>query len=124
CLRKGRWEKNGMWTINTSIADVISDREEDLPACSLVAHIPNFERFYFGEELSKDKPYHAMTMMASPDFQKTDKYDLLKNFVVSALEGNHPGCYTDYKELTGIVKTWRDKEKPLPVEAWELERHE
>lgn len=123
-FRKGHWVRNGMWTINKSIANVISDRAAGLPACSLVAHIPNFEIFYFGEEHAKDKPYHAMTMMASPEFQKTDNYDLLKNFVVSAVDGKHPGCYTDYMNLMQIVKAWRAKERPSPVEEWELEKHE
>jgi hypothetical protein len=123
CLRRGSWVKNSMWTVNKSIASVIEARAKDLSSCGLVAHIPDFERFYFGEELAKDKPYHAITMLASPEFQKTEKYKLLKSFVARALESKHPGSYVDYKGLTDLVKAWRNIEKPSPAEEWEFEKH-
>ncbi|MBW2738545.1 MAG: AAA family ATPase [Deltaproteobacteria bacterium] len=121
---KGTWVKNGMWTINKRIADVISERKVDLPACGLVAHIPDFEGFYFGEELSADKPYHAITMLNSTEFKKSEKYTLLIGFADSVLKGKHPGCYTAYKGLTALFEAWRNDEKPSPTEAWEFEKHE
>lgn len=122
--RKDAWVKNGMWTINKRIAEVIVEREKDLPPCGLVVHIPDFEGFYFGDNLSADKPYHAIVMLNSPDFQKSEKYTLLMNFAGSVLKGEHPGCYADYENLTKHLKAWRDKESPEPTEAWELEKHE
>lgn len=124
CLRKGAWAKNGMWTINRNISNSIADREKGLPPCGLVAHIPDFEGFYFSEELTGNKPYHAITMLSSPEFQKTDKYKLLMTFATSVLEGTHPGCYADYEELTARVKDWRNAEHPSQIEAWEFENHD
>ncbi len=122
--RKDVWVKNGMWTINKRIVDVVSERKKGLPTCGLVAHIPDFEGFYFGEELSADKPYHAIVMLSSPEFQKSGKYALLMDFADSVLQCKHPGCYADYKGLTDHFKAWRDEEKPSPTEAWEFEKHE
>ncbi len=123
-LRKGVWVKNGMWTINKRIAEVITEREKGLPTCGLVVHIPDFEGFYFGEGLSADKPYHAIMMLKSPDFQKSVKYTLLMKFSEQVLKGKHPGCYADYKGLTDHFKAWREKEDPDPAEAWQFEKNE
>jgi hypothetical protein len=122
--RKGAWVKNGMWTINKRIAEVITEREKDLPPCGIVAHIPDFEGFYFGDELTADKPYKAIMMLNSPEFQKSEKYTLLMDFAGSVLKGEHPGFYSDYEEFTKNLKEWRDKESPEPAEAWEFEKHE
>lgn len=124
CLRKGAWVKNGMWTVNRRLIEAIAEREKGLPTCSLVAHIPDFEGFYFLDELTEDKPYHAITMLNSPAFQKTEKYALLMDFATKVLEGTHPGCYADYAELAARVKAWRDSEHPSPLEAWEVEEHD
>lgn len=124
CLRKGTWAKNAMWTMNKTIAEVVSQRHEGLPACGLVAHIPDFEAFYFGQELEKDKPYHAVSMLTSDEFQKTEKYDLLRNFAKHVLSAEHAGCYDDYSGLTELLKSWREKEAPSPEEKWEFEKHE
>lgn len=123
-LRGAAWAKNSMWTVNKTISDVIAERDDALPACGLVAHIPDFEGFYFHQALGKDKPYHAITMLNSAEFQKTDEYALLMNFADSVLEGRHPACYRNYEELVGRVKAWRDAEEPTPEEAWELEAWE
>ncbi|MCD4656250.1 MAG: AAA family ATPase [Planctomycetes bacterium] len=124
CRRQQNWVKNGMWTLNKSIAEVVSNRKAEFPPCSLIAHIPDFERFYFSEKLTRDKPFHAMTKLSSPDYKKTKEYKLLKNFAESVLSGEHPGCYSDYKDLTVHFKAWRENENPSPVEEWEIEKHE
>jgi energy-coupling factor transporter ATP-binding protein EcfA2 len=124
CRRDGSWVKNSMWTINKRIAEVVSERKEGLPPCGLIAHIPDFEGFYFGEKLSADKPYHAITTLNSDEFQKSDEYALLAGFADSALQGKHPGCYADYSVLTERVKAWRDEKDPTPKEAWEVEKHD
>jgi len=124
CLRKETWAKNAMWTMNKKIAEVITQRSAGLPACGLIAHIPDFEGFYFGQALRADKPYYAISMLTSKDFQKTGEYGLLRDFAASAISGKHPGCYKDYDKLTELVKSWTDREKPTPKEAWEFEKHE
>jgi putative ATP-dependent endonuclease of OLD family len=124
CRRDGAWVKNGMWTINKRIAEVVSERDKKLPPCHLVAHIPDFEGFYFAEKLSGDKPYHAITTLNSDDFQKSGEYALLMEFADKAMQGKHPGCYGSYAELTEHFKAWRDKKNPSPVEEWECENHE
>ena len=123
-LRKTGWAKNGMWTVNRHISDVLTERDEKLPTCRIVAHIPDFEGFYFRDELADDKPYHAITMLNSPEFQKTDEYAQLMKFAESALAAKHPACYADYADLVARVKKWRDAENPTPLEAWEVEKHD
>ena len=59
--------------LEKAISEVIAERKKGLPGCGLVAHIPDFEGFYFGDDLSADKPYHAIVMLNSPDFQKSEK---------------------------------------------------
>ena len=124
CLRKGTWVKNGMWTVNKNITDAVAGRKKGLPAGGLVVHVPDFEGFYFWDELTEDKPYHAITMLNSPEFQKTQKYALLMGFATNVLKGTHPGCYTDHGELTSCVKAWRNTEKPSPIEAWEIDEQD
>lgn len=123
-LRKTGWAKNGMWTVNRNISDVLAERDGKLPPCHLVAHIPDFEGFYFHDKLNDDKPYHAITMLNSPEFQKTDEYAQLMKFAESALTGKHPACYAGYFDLVARVKKWRDANKPTPLEAWDVEKHD
>jgi len=121
CLRKGKWVKNSMWTVNRQIVDAVAERKKELPGCSLVVHVPDFEGFYFEEELTGDKPYHAITMLNSAEFQKTEKYKLLINCVTQIFNGIHPGCYADYTMLTSHVKAWLAEENPTPSEKWKIE---
>ena len=123
-LRKTGWAKNGMWSVNKDISGVLAERDGSLPACGLVAHIPDFEGFYFGDSLEEDKPYHAITVLNSADFQKSAEYALLIDFAGSVLVGKHPACYANYEDLVARVKAWRDAEKPKPPEAWEVEKHD
>ncbi len=123
-LRKTEWVKNGMWTVNKNISNVLAERDGELPACGLVAHIPDFEGFYFHEKLADDKPYHAIKMLNSEEFQKTEQYELLMSFADRVLNGKHPASYSEYDDLVARIKAWRDEKSPNPVEAWEVEKHE
>lgn len=123
-LRKTGWAKNGMWTVNKNISDVLAERDDKLPVCGLVAHIPDFEGFYFHDKLAEDKPYHAITMLNSEDFQNTEQYGQLMSFADNVLKGKHPACYKGYDDLVARTKAWRDAEAPTPVEAWEVEKHD
>jgi energy-coupling factor transporter ATP-binding protein EcfA2 len=122
--KKTGWAKNGMWTINRQISSVLKERDGRLSTCRLIAHIPDFEGVYFHDKLTDDKPYHAITMLNLPEYQKTDEYAQLMKFAESALAGEHPACYADYDDLVARVKKWRDAEKPTPLEAWEVEKHD
>jgi hypothetical protein len=113
-----------MWTVNKNISNVLAEREGKLPACGLAAHIPDFEGFYFHKKLADDKPYHAIKMLNSEEFQKTEQYDQLMSFADSVLKGTHPASYSGYDDLVARIKEWRDAESPTPVEAWEVEKHE
>ena len=123
-IRNTGWAKNGMWTINKHISDVLAERDKDLPACRLIGHIPDFEGFYFHNQLAEDKPYHAITVLNSTNFQKTEEYRQLIKFAESTLEGKHPACYADYADLVARFKRWRDNENPIPPEKWEVEKHD
>ena len=123
-LRKTGWAKNGMWTVNKTISDVVAERDGKLPACGLVAHIPDFEGYYFDDKLAEDKPHHAITMLNTDEFQKTEQYKQIMGFADSVLLGTHPGCYRGYGDLVERTKVWRNDKKPTPVEAWEVEKHD
>ncbi|MBO8093199.1 MAG: AAA family ATPase [Prosthecochloris sp.] len=118
--RKDKWIKNGMWTENQKISDVVANRDKSLPPCGLIAQVPDFEGFYFGELGGKDKPYHAITTLDSDEFQKTYQYKLLMKFADSALTKKHPGSYSDYPALKKLVETWKTDNNPSPKEQWEF----
>lgn len=119
--RKDKWAKNGMWTENRKISGIIADRDKSLPKCGLIAQVPDFEGFYFGELGGKDKPYHAITILESEEFQKSNEYSLLMQFADLALAQKHPGSYVDYLGLKGLVESWKADHKPNPAEQWEFD---
>lgn len=123
-LRDCGWVKNGMWTINKRIAEVITERNTELPSCSLLAHVPDFEGYYFKEKLTRDKPYHALTIIRSPEFKSELDYEELRNFVSLVLSNKHAGVYTGYDGLKELVHSWRETVEPMPAEAWQYENHE
>lgn len=116
--REGKWIRNGMWTVNKQLVDVIASRAEELPKCGLVVHIPGFEEYYFGEKLSSDKPYNAMKMLKSNEFQQSAKYAQMSSFAADAVHGNHPGYYSDYKDFIELFTGWCEVAQPQPLEQW------
>ncbi|MFX0200941.1 MAG: ATP-dependent endonuclease [Candidatus Hodarchaeota archaeon] len=122
--RVGRWVINSMWTLNKQIADVITERGEAAPPCHLLVHIPNFEGYYFGEHLDRDKPYQALKVLRSEEFLISAKHTDLRSFFSLVAKGQHPGLYKTYKELKAKVQKWHEAVQPRPAEAWLIEDEE
>ncbi|BEQ15063.1 ATP-dependent nuclease [Desulfoferula mesophila] len=119
--RSGKWIASGMWTINKRIAEVVGFRDGKLPPCSLLAHIPDFEGYYFGEKIKSNKPYHAISKVRSAEFQASPKFAELLNIIHEPSKCDHAGIYSSYNELKVRVKDWVSETKPAPPEAWEIE---
>lgn len=118
--RKDDWIKNSMWTENAKIIDVVSDRQECFAACGLIAQVPDFEGFYFGELGGKDKPYHAIEKLNSTEFQSDEKYEVLMHFADAALDGTHPGSYSSYGEFKALVENWKEGNELIEKSRWEF----
>ena len=124
-VRRGEtWQKNGMWTINARIADAVGSRSAGLPTCSTVVHVPDFEGFYFGAKLDKDKPYYALQQLQRSDEDAApmlERIELLKKMLAGE---SHPGAYERHEDLVAHVTQWRDKVMPTPAEEWHLAEDE
>jgi putative ATP-dependent endonuclease of OLD family len=59
-------KKNPAWGNNPNIIQSISERPEGT-SVRLLASLPNFEQAYFNMEVSKDKPYNAITTLAEDE---------------------------------------------------------
>lgn len=58
-MRKGKQIKNPAWALNEKIYKVVTDRPESSKV-RLLSSLGNFEKAYFGEEVSNEKPYNAI----------------------------------------------------------------
>jgi hypothetical protein len=113
--RKSKWIKNPMWNINKKIFDTVTENKNGAFA---VAQIPYFEKFYFNEETTGDKPYNAHLTITSKEFETEDQYRDLRNFFKSIEDKTHKGIYKDIDDLTIKVKEYVAKDKPEPTEKW------
>ena len=107
-----------MWSVNKKILSVLSSRDAELPPCAIVASVPDFEGEYYGFRLGKDKPYTAIQIIRSPEFEKDACYEGLRSLVPNLLAGKHPHTYSTYDQFVSFVKQFVETEKPEPSEEW------
>ena len=116
--RQEKWQKSGMWTVNTSIMTALKERPKNAPPSFAIAHVPDFEGYYFGERLEDDKPAHALMQLAREDFDTADELRALREFPLALANGTHPGLYTEMAELTERVRAWAEETGVAPAEQW------
>lgn len=64
---------NPAWTMNTKILTAFNGKSEGI-STRLIASLPNFESAYFGTELTKEKPYSALSTISTTP----EKFDLIE----------------------------------------------
>ncbi|WP_227766382.1 ATP-dependent nuclease [Zhaonella formicivorans] len=119
--RDGNWVTNSMWTINKRIAEVVSERDKNLPSCFSITHIPDFEQYYFGYLQKGDKPFHAIKIIHQDDFETNPQFEKLRLLLKNIIEHNHPYQYSSYEELCNFVLEWVENNNPEEPEKWEIE---
>jgi predicted ATP-dependent endonuclease of OLD family len=119
--RKGKYIRNAMWTINSSIIDIVAQRNAALPVSHIVAHVPNFESHYFGEDQDANKPSHALEIIRSPAFATAAEFAELRNLVDYLLSGTHPNTYSTLSELKKNVAAWVKANNPEPSDLWTID---
>jgi putative ATP-dependent endonuclease of the OLD family len=119
--RKGGYICNAMWTMNKTISDTVASRDTALPVSKVVAHVPNFEMHYFGEDQDSNKPMHALDIVQSPAFNTDAQYEALRNLVDQLISETHPNTYSDLSQLTQLVTTWVGKHNPQPIDLWRMD---
>ncbi len=75
-------KNNPAWTTNINILNETKNKPDGVKI-RLLASLPNFENAYFGEEISKEKPYHALKTISSNEekFKTIEKlFDSLIDF--------------------------------------------
>lgn len=107
--------KNAMWSINESIL-----KELTAPVFRIV-HIPNFEGYYFNEELSGNKPYYALKALAENDTATYPKLDELRTLATSIVDGTHSCKTGDHDHLTQRVKDYVATNKLGTAMAWKFD---
>jgi len=115
--RNGNWIQNGAWTVNANILNttLLSTRDS-----YCIAHVPDFEGYYFGEQADRDKPFTAYKILYSPEFATDPRYERLRDFS-QHLEGNaHPQAYQTLQELGDKLQVYVQAHQPTPVERWQL----
>ena len=121
-LRKAQWINSAMWTINSKIRKVVSERSNELPTSKLIVHIPDFEGYYFDTNLAGDKPYAAITQLMRADYDTEPSLERLRSIVQDLLADTHPGMYATQEEFEDKYKEWVGKadSKTDPDERWRL----
>ena len=116
--RSNKWATNAMWTINRRIVEACEERQRNLPVCRLLANIPDFEFYYFGDKITKDKPFNAISKLNDPTFRASGKYAELTSILTPSDRCAHPGIYKTYEDLKHRVASWVEKANPKPAAAW------
>jgi len=114
-----KWQRNTMWTLNERILGALAERDAAHPASRAVVHVPDFEQYYFGYRLTKNKPYQVLRTIQEPGFENANQFHALRELVSQLIDGTHPGTYSEMEQLTRMVVEWREQENPEPPEAWE-----
>jgi len=102
--RDGKWQRNGAWTINEQIVQVVQQAIEGAATRTLVAQVPDFELHYFGRKLATDKPYQAVRTLHRGDFDTTEETKLLRGAVDAILSETHEGLYGSIDVLREKVR--------------------
>lgn len=104
-LTKCGTRKNPAWTNNERILSGINNRPQGI-AVKLLASVPNFEAAYFGIEATGEKPYNALTTIASDTkiFATVEK--LLDSLIYHGSES--PINCLEWRDI-GDLKTYLEK---------------
>lgn len=115
--RKDKFVTNSMWTINQKILDLVLENKYGSIA---LVQVPNFEGYYFSDEIKYDKPYAAYQILQSEEFHKEEKYAILRDFYKSLEDGSHMGIYKDVDQLNSLIISYINENKPDIPELWEF----
>lgn len=118
--RAGKWQQNSMWTMNDRIVEFLEDALRSGHTCMGCVHLPDFERQYFGEAISRDKPYEAMRRLRNLTSSQPD-HELVR-LAEGLLTGTHQGVYRSHSEFSRRVSEWIEAARPEPTEAWSAAR--
>lgn len=118
--RNGKWQRNGMWTINEQIVQVVQQAGVGAATRILIAQVPDFELHYIGRKLAADKPYQAVRTLHRGDFQTSEETRLLRGAADAILSEIHEGLYRSIDELQEKVRQWINSENPSPSERWDM----
>ena len=94
-------KKNPMWTINKKILQECNESEGFIYP---VVHVKDFESYYLGESVHKDKPYNIYSHIMSANFDNDAKYDKLRNLVNWIETGTHPNKYSTENDFNKILE--------------------
>lgn len=122
--RSGKWQTNGMWTTNRTILESVKERPVDLPASNTVVHVPDFEGYYFGTSLNRDKPYQALLQVTREDFETAPELERLRLLRAMLSGSEHPATYQTVTALQELVAAWVTSTGPSPLEAWDFREEE
>jgi len=78
-------KKNPAWGNNPNILESVQAKPDGVKV-RLLASLPNFEEAYFDMEVSKDKPYNAITLLG----QDESKFDTIKLLLDALLDHAKP----------------------------------
>jgi len=93
-------KKNPMWTINEKI---LKECNESKGCIYPIVHIKDFENYYLGETITKDKPYNIYQHIMSDNFDKDEKYEKLRNLVDLIEAGTHPNKYSSKEDFLKLL---------------------
>lgn len=90
---------NPAWTNNTNILNAVNSKPEGIKT-RLLASLPNFETAYFGTELTKEKPYSALTTISTT----ADKFDLIEKLFKALInyESELPANCSEWNSIESL----------------------
>lgn len=118
--RNGTWQRSGMWTMNGKIQETLAAAPVDSAKRKVIVHVPDFEGYYFGYQLTVDKPYQAVHILGTAEFTAEAKYKALRDSVAEILNSTHASICGNTEQIATKVTGWVESAKPTPTEAWTL----
>ena len=93
-------KRNPMWTINKRI---LEECQKSSGLVYPIVHITDFEDYYLGESIEKDKPYNVYQHILRDDFDTNPKYEKLRKLVFNLSSDVHPNKYISEDEFLKIT---------------------
>lgn len=90
---------NPAWTMNTNILNAVNSKSAGITT-RLIASLPNFEHAYFGTELTKEKPYSALSTISTTP----EKFALIEKLFKALINYENPvppNC-TEWEAIDGL----------------------
>lgn len=119
-IRKKKPIANAMWKENEKIFEIVKHARTLGVLAEVISSIPDFERAYFDEEISEDKPFFAHQKMTSKEFKKEEGHLKMQKLKEGILKGDTAILTESFSDMEKKLKEWVKKNGCEKEEIWQF----